>query len=115
MLLLKLDRRQVSQAHMRAHAVVVTPPDLDDNRGLASGTEPLHAKAFVAEFAIERLICPVHAVATTPTQRLEMYFARLPSRISLPRKGVRVDLRNDLFEDCTAFTLHYGLHTRQVT
>ena len=44
-----------------------------------------------------------------------MFFARLPSRISLPRKGDRVDLRIVLFEDCTAFTLHYGLHTRAVT
>jgi hypothetical protein len=44
-----------------------------------------------------------------------MFFARLPSRISLPRKGDRVDLRNVLFEDCPAFTLHYGLHTRWIT
>ena len=44
-----------------------------------------------------------------------MFFARLPSRISLPRMGDRVDLRNDLFEDCPVFTLHYGLHTRWVT
>ena len=61
-----------------------------------------------------RLPC-VHAVTTTPAQRLGMFFARLPSRISLPRMGDRVDLRNVLFEDCPVFTLHYGLHTRWVT
>jgi hypothetical protein len=27
-----------------------------------------------------------------------------PSRVSLPRKGCRVGLRIDLFEDCSAFT-----------
>src|SRR6266568_7821331 len=32
------------------------------------------------------------------------YFAHPPSRISLPRKGCRVGLRIDLFEDCSAFT-----------
>ena len=34
----------------------MTSPAIDDDRGLASGTEPLHAKAFVAELPIERLI-----------------------------------------------------------
>src|SRR6202167_4441121 len=32
------------------------------------------------------------------------YFAHSPSRISLPRKGCRVGLHIDLFEDCSAFT-----------
>ncbi len=59
MLLLKLDRHQVSEAHVRAHAVVMTPPGLDDDRGFAPGTEPLHAKAFVTEFTVERLICTI--------------------------------------------------------
>ena len=31
-------------------------------------------------------------------------FALFPIRISLPRNGVRVGLRNALFEDCSAFT-----------
>src|SRR6266567_237111 len=47
----------------------------------------------------------VHAVATTPAQRLGvLIFARSPSRISLPRKGCRVGLRIVLFEACSAFT-----------
>jgi hypothetical protein len=33
-----------------------------------------------------------------------MFFARFPSRVSLPRKGDRVGLRIDLFEACSAFT-----------
>src|SRR5260221_1879938 len=46
----------------------------------------------------------VHAVATTPAQRLGVLFARSPSRVSLPRKSCRVGLRIVLFEDCSAFT-----------
>jgi len=46
----------------------------------------------------------VHAVATTPAQRLGILFARFPNRISLPGKGCPVGLRNDLFEACSAFT-----------
>ncbi len=44
------------------------------------------------------------AIATTPAQRLGAYFARFPSRVNLPRMGVRVGLRIDLFEACSAFT-----------
>ena len=47
----------------------------------------------------------VHAVATTPAQRLGVSLrSASPSRISLPRKGCRVGLRIVLFEDCSAFT-----------
>jgi AAA domain len=46
----------------------------------------------------------VHAVATTPAQRLAASSARFPSRISLPRSEFRVGLRIDLFEACSAFT-----------
>ena len=46
----------------------------------------------------------VHAVATTPAQPLGAFFAHFPSRISLPRYGSRVGLRNVLFEACSAFT-----------
>src|ERR1700693_5970658 len=46
----------------------------------------------------------VHAVATTPAQRLGVSFAHSPSRISLPRKGHRVGLRIGLFEAYSAFT-----------
>src|SRR4051795_10762416 len=51
----------------------------------------------------ERFPC-VHAAATTPVQRLDVVFARSPSRISLPRKGHRVGLHIVLFEACSAFT-----------
>ena len=50
-----------------------------------------------------RLPC-VHAIATTPAQRLGILFARFPSHISLPRKGRRVGLRDVLFEAYSAFT-----------
>ena len=46
----------------------------------------------------------VHAVATTPAQRLGVLPARSPSRISLPRYGSQVGLRIVLFEACSAFT-----------
>ena len=46
----------------------------------------------------------VHAVATTPAQRLGASSARFPSRISLPGKGVPVGLRIGIFEVCSAFT-----------
>jgi hypothetical protein len=46
----------------------------------------------------------VHAVATTPAQRLGASSARFPSRVSLPRYGSRVGPRIDLFEACPAFT-----------
>jgi hypothetical protein len=46
----------------------------------------------------------VHAVATTPAQRLGVSLLIHPSRISLPRKGHRVGLRIVLFEACSAFT-----------
>src|SRR5262245_30794289 len=46
----------------------------------------------------------VHAVATTPAQRLGAFRSLPPSHISLPRKGYRVGLRIVLFEVCSAFT-----------
>src|SRR5260370_1938541 len=47
----------------------------------------------------------VHAVATTPAQRLGVLLRSFtPSRISLPRKGRRVGLRIVLFEASPAFT-----------
>ena len=45
----------------------------------------------------------VHAVATTPAQRLGASSARFPSRISLPGTGVPVGLRIGIFEVCSAF------------
>ena len=50
-----------------------------------------------------RLPC-VHAVATTPAQRLVASFAHFTRRISLPRIGGQVGLCNVLFEACSAFT-----------
>jgi len=52
---------------------------------------------------LSRFPC-VHAVATTPAQRLGMSFARFPSRVSLPHMCGWVGLRIVLFEDCSAFT-----------
>jgi len=46
----------------------------------------------------------VHAVATTPAQRLVHCIAQSSSRFSLPRNGCRVGLCNVLFEACSAFT-----------
>jgi len=46
----------------------------------------------------------VHAVATTPAQRLGAPSARFPSRINLPRSEFRVGPRIVLFEACSAFT-----------
>jgi hypothetical protein len=46
----------------------------------------------------------VHAVATTPAQRLAASLAHFTRRISLPRNGGQVGLCNVLFEDCSAFT-----------
>jgi hypothetical protein len=47
----------------------------------------------------------VHAVATTPAQRLEALLCSLrPSRVSLPRYGSQVGLCIVLFEACSAFT-----------
>src|SRR5438128_11929250 len=57
----------------------------------------------------------VHAVATTPAQRLGVSFAHSPSRISLPRKGYRVGLRIGLFGALLSVHSRYGLHTRAVT
>ena len=46
----------------------------------------------------------VHAVATTPAQRLGILFARFLSRINLLRNGCRIGLCDVLFEACSAFT-----------
>ena len=46
----------------------------------------------------------VHAVATTPAQRLGVFFALLTQRYQPSPKGCRVGPRIVLFEDCSAFT-----------
>src|SRR6516162_9729289 len=59
----------------------------------------------VAAFASGIRFPCVHAVATTPAQRLGVLLRSFtPSRVSLPRKGCRVGLRIVLFEACSAFT-----------
>jgi hypothetical protein len=44
---------------MRSDLVVLTPELLDRDLRIDSVSEPLHAQALIAEFAIERLIIPV--------------------------------------------------------
>src|ERR1700693_4543326 len=51
----KLLRRQIAEARMRTHLVIMPPPGLDDHPRLGAGTEPFEAEAFVAELAIEAL------------------------------------------------------------
>lgn len=53
MVLLEFMRGQVAKAGVRPDGVVMLPPRLDDDLGLAAGTKPLDAQALVAEFAVE--------------------------------------------------------------
>ena len=57
----------------------------------------------------------VHAVATTPAQRLGVSFAHSPSRISLPRKGQSGRPAHRPFRGLLGVHSRYGLHTRAVT
>src|SRR5205823_13908159 len=45
--------REVTEARMRAHFVVVLPPRFDDHLGLGARTEPLEAQALVAKLTVE--------------------------------------------------------------
>jgi hypothetical protein len=56
MVLLEFVRGQVTEARVRAHRDVVLPPHVDDDLGFATGAEPLHAQALVAELAVERFV-----------------------------------------------------------
>jgi hypothetical protein len=48
--------RQVAEARMRAHRVVVLAPGLDHDLRLRPRPEPFEAQALVAELAIEALV-----------------------------------------------------------
>ena len=61
---------------------------------------PHHAKGLPVLRALSWCACCRHYPGTATG----VYFARFPSRISLPRKGGRVGLCIDLFEVCSAFT-----------
>src|SRR5688572_24305390 len=48
-------RREIAQARMRAHVIVVLSPGLDDHLRLGPRAEPFEAQALVAELAVEAL------------------------------------------------------------
>lgn len=58
-MLLEFVGREVVQAAMGAHRVVVVPPGLNDHSGLLAGPEPLQRQTLVAEFAVEAFISAV--------------------------------------------------------
>lgn len=49
----ELGGRQIAEARMRAHFVVVAAPRIDDDLGLSAREEPFDTQAFVAERAVE--------------------------------------------------------------
>src|ERR671919_2010254 len=49
----ELVRREIVEARMRPHFVVVPPPCFDDHLRLGARTEPFEAQALVAELAVE--------------------------------------------------------------
>jgi hypothetical protein len=49
----ELARREIVEARMRPHFVVVPPPCFDDDLRLGARTEPFEAQALVAELAVE--------------------------------------------------------------
>src|SRR5262245_2238950 len=51
----ELVRREIAEARMRTHLVVVAPPSLDDHLRLDARTKPFEAQALVAELAVEAL------------------------------------------------------------
>src|SRR5262245_57967309 len=51
----ELVRREIAEARMWAHVVVVTTPSLDDHLGLGTRTKPFEAQTLVAELAVETL------------------------------------------------------------
>lgn len=68
----------VVQARMRLHLVVVASPLFDDHARIASGSEPLHVQALVAQPFVEAIVgavlprlprryCPRVAAALPPT------------------------------------------------
>src|SRR6516165_986805 len=51
----ELVRREIAEARMRTHLIVVPPPSLDDDLRLGARTKPFGAQTLVAELAIEAL------------------------------------------------------------
>lgn len=51
-------RRQIAEAGMRPHRVVVPAPGLDDHLRLGARAEPFEAEAFVAELAVDGMDGP---------------------------------------------------------
>src|SRR6202040_3432718 len=51
----ELIRREIAEARMRTHLVVVPPPSFDDHLRLGTRTKPFEAQTLVAELAVEAL------------------------------------------------------------
>src|SRR4051812_31758107 len=49
----KLVRREIANARMRTHLVIVPPPCLDDHLRFGTRAEPFEPEAFIAELAVE--------------------------------------------------------------
>src|SRR3974390_884300 len=49
----ELVRREIAEARMRTHFVVMAPPCFDDHLRLGARSKPFEAQALVAEFAVE--------------------------------------------------------------
>src|SRR3982750_1836216 len=56
MLLVELQGRQVAEAAVGTHGVVMPAPGLDDHTCLFARAKPLSAQAFVSEAAVEALV-----------------------------------------------------------
>src|SRR5580700_8290963 len=51
----ELVRREIAEARVWTHLVVVAPPSLDDHLRLGTRTKPFEVQALVAELAVEAL------------------------------------------------------------
>jgi len=49
----KLLRREIANARMRTHLIIVPPPCLDDHLRFRTRAEPFEPEAFIAELAVE--------------------------------------------------------------
>ena len=49
----ELVRREIVEARMRTHFIIVPPPCFDDHLRLGAGTKPFEAQALVTELAVE--------------------------------------------------------------
>src|SRR5205814_2468925 len=76
--LYELVRREIADARMRTHLVIVPPPCFDDDLRLRARAEPFEAEAFVAELAVEALGDP-QSVLFVPGARSEEHTSELQS------------------------------------